>query len=273
MRTNFIDRLADLTGLQFVGLVLKPGAWAADRVETFWKDYVDLVEVRQENRELNSEVERLRLKLAETLEQAREAERLKELLDFSPPETWEALGARIIAHRLGPNAALKTVLVDKGSWSGIEVHTPMVTPRGVAGSVLRTGPKFSTALLITDRGSRISVTGRLSRTPGILAGRGPGEPLKVEYVHQNAPIAPGEVLVTSGLDEIFPKGLPVALVTDAQRSEISLFQEVSAEPLVNLRRLEEVLLLIRVATPERGNSRDSGNGPGPEKPGAEISGG
>jgi rod shape-determining protein MreC len=237
-------------------------------VETFWKDYVDLVDVRRENRELRSEVERLRMRLAQSLEQAREAERLKDLLAFSPPEAWDSIGARIIAHRLGPNAALKTVLVDKGTWSGIEVHTPMVTPKGVAGRVLRAGPKFSTALLITDRGSRISVIGRLSRTPGILAGQGPDSALKVEYVHQNAPIAPGEVLVTSGLDGIFPKGLPVAAVTNAQRSEISLFQEVSARPLVNLRRLEEVLLLIRRAeTMKEQDALPDKDGPGDEASG------
>jgi rod shape-determining protein MreC len=99
-------------------------------------------------------------------------------------------------------------------------------------------------LLITDPSSKISVLGRDSRTPGILTGEGADRPLSVNYVHQNAHIRPGEVLITSGLDRVFPKGLPAAMVTDVRRSDISLFQEVTAAPLVELKTLEEVLLLM-----------------------------
>lgn len=236
--------MAGHTGLEFVGLTLKPGKWAAEKATTFWYDYVSLVGVRQENRDLKKRLQALELELAELREQAEEAERLKKLLEFSPPGTWSASGARIIAHRLGPNAALKTVLLDKGSTSGVVVNTPIVTPKGVAGRVLKSAMHFSTALLITDPASKVSVLARDSRTPGILTGQGPAEPLSVNYVHQNALIKPGEVLITSGLDGIFPKGLPAAEVVEVRRSDISLFQEVTAKPLVNLKMLEEVLLLM-----------------------------
>jgi len=243
LRTGIIDRLAGHTGLEFVGLTLKPGKWAAEKSTRFWSDYVSLVGVREENRDLNRRLDNLKLELAQVQEQARQAKRLQSLLDFAPPKGWEADGARIIAHRLGPNAALETVLLDKGTASGVTVSAPIITPDGVAGRVLKVSMHFSTALLITDPSSKISVLGRQSRTPGILTGQGPSAPLSVNYVHQNASLAPGEVLVTSGLDEVFPKGLPVAVVTNTTRSDISLFQEVTAEPLVDLAMLEEVLLL------------------------------
>lgn len=244
LRTGFIDRLAGHTGLEFVGLTLKPGKWAAEKVTNFWDDYVYLVGVREDNRKLTEQLHSLKLDLALAREQARESERLKQLLGFSPPESWTAAGARIIANRLGPNAALDTVLLDKGSASGVQVSTPIITPDGVVGRVLKISTHFSTALLITDPSSKISVLGRDNRTPGILTGQGPNSPLSVNYVHQNAQLAPGEILVTSGLDEVFPKGLPVAVVTAVTRSDISLFQEVTAEPLVDLKMLEEVLLLM-----------------------------
>lgn len=250
LRTGFIDRLAGHTGLEFVGLTLKPGNWAAEKVTNFWDDYVYLVGVRQENLELNEQLRRLKLDLATAKEQAKESERLKTLLGFSPPESWTAAGARIIANRLGPNAALDTVLLDKGSSAGVQVSTPIITPDGVVGRVLKISMHFSTALLITDPSSKISVLGRENRTPGILTGQGPNSPLSVNYVHQNAQLAPGEILVTSGLDEVFPKGLPVAMVTGVTRSDISLFQEVTAEPLVNLKMLEEVLLLMEAEPQE-----------------------
>lgn len=244
LRTGVLDRLAGHTGLEFVGLTLKPGDWASEKLTAFWKDYVSLIGVREENRVLRDQVDALKLELDMVMERAKEATRLKELMHFSPPRTWYAEGARIISHRLGPNAALDTVLLDKGLTSDVEVGTPIITPDGVVGSILKKSLHFSVALLITDPSSKISVMGRESRTPGILAGQGPDEPLKVDYVHQNARVSPGEILITSGLDGKFPKGLPAAVVTDVRRSDISLFQEVIAEPLVNLKMLEEVLLLM-----------------------------
>jgi len=245
LRTGSLDRLAGHTGLEFVGLMLRPGTWAADRVAGFWGRYIYLVGVRQENDELKKDKERISLEAARYKEEAIEVGRLRELLAFSPPASWTMEGARVIAHRLGPNAALNTVLADKGTMAGFAVNAPVVTPAGVAGRVLRAGMHVSTVLLLTDPNSKIPVRGQAHRTTGILTGQGPGEMLQVGYVPLNAPLDQGEILLTSGLAGIFPKGLPIARVTKIERSDISLFQTVWAEPLVNIKDLEEVLLLRR----------------------------
>ena len=249
LRTGSLDRLAGHTGLEFVGIVLKPGTWVASRVADFWGHYIYLVGVRQENDVLKRDKERLLLEAAKYKEEAAEAARLRRLLDFSPPRPWTMEGARVIAHRLGPNAALNTVLTDKGTMAGFSVNAPVITPEGVAGRVLRAGLYSSTILLVTDPNSRIPVRGQIHRTSGILTGQGPGNLLQVGYVPLNAPLDQGETLLTSGLAGIFPKGLPVARVTKIERSEISLFQTVWAEPVVNLRDLEEVLLLRKDENP------------------------
>ncbi|WP_461209661.1 rod shape-determining protein MreC [Desulfocurvus sp. DL9XJH121] len=224
--------------------VLRPGRWVSDQVVTTWNRYIYLVDLRQENEFLRRRLDDFSLELAGLREQAAEALRLRRLLDFPPPVRWTTSGARVIAQRLGPNAVLDTVMVDKGTSSGIAVNTPVATPEGLVGRVLRAGFTSSNLLLLTDQNSKIPVLGETNRTTGILTGRGPGD-LEVRYVPLNAPIALGELLLTSGLASIYPKGLPVARVSSIERSEISLFLTVRATPLVDLRDLEEVLLLHR----------------------------
>ncbi|MEW5774326.1 MAG: rod shape-determining protein MreC, partial [Thermodesulfobacteriota bacterium] len=247
-----LDSLAANTGLEFVSWVLRPGKWVADKSTRVWDDYFHLVDVQQENRRLAEQVDRLSLELAALREDSAEAVRLRKLLSYSPPRAWTVQGARVIAHRLGPAGALDTVLIDKGSLDDVKVNAPVGTPGGVAGRVLRAAMQASTVLLVSDPNSKIPVVSRERRTTGILSGQGAGEELEVRYVPLNAPLDVGEVLVTSGLAGIFPKGLPVAEVTGIERSDISLFLTVRARPLVDFNSLEEVLLFTRVpgAEPE-----------------------
>lgn len=245
LRTGHLDMLSTYTGLEFVGWTLVPGKWSAAKVSWFWESYVHLTEVSRENSELHGRLDQLAGALAISREQAAEVKRLRALLSFEPRESWAAVGGRVVAYRLGPHAALRTLVVDKGALAGVQVNTPAVTHEGVVGRVLRVSPSFATVLLMTDLNSRLAVMGQIHRTPCIISGRGEGEPMQVLYVPLNAPIEPGELLITSGLDDIFPKGLPVARVTTVERSEISLFLDVWAEALFDLTILEEVLLLKR----------------------------
>jgi len=254
LRTGVLDSLAANTGLEFVSWVLRPGKWVADKADRLWEDYFHLVDVQQENRRLAEQVDRLSLDLAALREDAAETVRLRKLLHYSPPRTWTVQGARVIAHRLGPAGALDTVLIDKGSLIGVGVNVPVATPDGVVGRVLRVAMQASTVLLVTDPNSKIPVVSRNHRTTGILSGSGSGEELEVNYVPLNAPLDVGEVLVTSGLAGIFPKGLPVAEVSGIERSDISLFLTVRARPLVDYNSLEEVLLFTR--NPEAGAEDD-----------------
>jgi len=250
LRTKHIDSLANYTGLEFIGLVVKPGQWVADKAVSFWNRYIYLVGLREENERLTQELEQMRMSNARLQERAAAADRLEKLLLFAPSPSWIEEGGRVIMHRIGPESVLETLMVDKGRLSGVEEDTPVVAPEGVVGRVLRVGATISSVLLLTDLNSRIAVRGRKNRSTGVAIGMGPGkdgsEPLlQVRYVNLNAPLEEGEVLVTSGLAGIFPAGLPVAVVTAIERSNVSLFLTVRARPLVDIERLEEVLLLLR----------------------------
>ncbi|MFZ5811654.1 MAG: rod shape-determining protein MreC [Thermodesulfobacteriota bacterium] len=255
-----MDALASYTGLEFAKWVLAPGKWATSRVTSFWDRYIYFVGVREENDSLRAKLDEATRELALLREKAAEAERLAKILTIRPPVGWSRQGARVVSRRLGPNAALETVLLDKGSLDGLTVNTPVIGAEGVIGRVLRLSPSAATVLLITDPNSRIPVTSQKNRTQGILKGEGPNREMVVQYVSLGAPLDEGELLVTSGLAGIFPKGLPVARVTEVGRTGSSLFQTVYAEPLFSPRRLEEVGLLAK--NPEEQNGRASGTAAG-----------
>jgi rod shape-determining protein MreC len=243
LRTGYVDKLATHTGLEFTGAVLKPGKWVRDQVVEFWDHYIDLVSVRKRNDELEAQLKEAMFSLAEANEDKAEVLRLRSLLSVSAPAGWERIGARVIAHRLGVQAELESILLDKGYLKGSGVRTPVVTHEGVVGRVFRAGPYTSSVLLLTDPNSRIAVVSQDNRTPGIVVGLGPRSQLEMRYVALNAPLGVGELLVTSGQAGAFPKGLPVARIVSIEYSDISLFQKVMAEPLANLDNLEEVLLI------------------------------
>lgn len=241
-----LDRLAEHVGLEFVGAILKPGVWARDQVVSSWNNYLDLVGVREENEALHKQVRTLSQQLQVVSEERAELTRLRALLGLDPPGGWRTRGARVVGHRLGPQAALESVIINRGYYSGAGPGTPVVTHEGVTGRVYRAGPSTATVLLLTDPGSRIAVLGAAHRATGILVGGGPRALLELKYVPRNARIEVGEMVLTSGLEGAFPKGEPVARVESVSLSDLSLFQTVYASPLADLDALEEVLLLERL---------------------------
>jgi len=247
--------LASHTGLEFARWALTPGKWAHEQVSSFWSRYLYFVGIRQQNDQLQLDLDAAKKELAGLRENASEVERLRQLLSMTPPADWVRQGAHIISHRLGPNAALETFLIDKGSAHGVTVNTPVASPDGVVGRVLRISPTAATVLLITDPNSRIPVVSQKNRTQGIVKGEGPTKELTLQYVAQGAPLEEGEILVTSGLGEVFPKGLPVARVTSIGRSGSSLFQLIHAVPLFSAMQLEEVAMLFKTAALQAGGAQ------------------
>ncbi|WP_320174113.1 rod shape-determining protein MreC [Maridesulfovibrio sp.] len=247
LRSGQLDRLAGFTGLEIVKWVLWPCEYVHDQSVEFWDKYVYLVGLKQLNDQLSSQNDLMRLEIMKLREKAAEAERYRNLLEIKPVHNWKTDGARIIAQRMGPTAALDTMIINKGVVSGVDPDTPVITPLGVVGRVVEPGLSASKAMLLTDLNSRISVRGQIHRSTGLLVGNGDGEPLSVKYMKINAPVTEGEILVTSGLAGLFPPGLPVAKIISVERSDISLFLNVEAIPLVDMENTEEVLLLHRGA--------------------------
>ena len=242
-----LDVLSVNLGLELTGAILKPVVWLADQAEDFYSRYIDLVGVREENKTLKAELRAIRGEWDAFAETRAELARLRTLLSLPDMESWKPIAARIIAGRIGPNAALESVIISRGYLTGGAAGTPVATDQGGGGRVLRASPHTSTVLLLTDPGSRIAVLSQDTRTPGILAGRSTRLPMELRFVAGSYAIHPGELLITSGLDGAYPKGLPAARVISVVPADISQFQNILAEPLVDVERLEEVLLLERPA--------------------------
>lgn len=244
-KTGHLDRLAALTGLELTGWVLAPGRWLQSNFDEFWSRYVYLVGVRQENEDLALRVRELEQELARVSEKAKAVDRLNALLRFSPEPPWEMRGGRVIGQKLGPNAILETVLIDVGSRHGVRVNDPVISPRGVVGRIAKPGLHFSSVVLLSDPSSRIPVITSQGRVPAIVQGQGAGAFLEVKFIPRNDPVSPGEILLSSGMDGVYPKGIPVARVVEVTPADVSLFQRVYAEPLLALRYYEELLVLNR----------------------------
>lgn len=244
-KTGHLDRFSSLVGLDLAGWILSPGRWLQSNIDEFWNRYVYLVGVRQENEDLTARIKDLETELARTAEKAKAADRLTALLRFNPEPPWSKRGCRVIGQKLGPNAILETMLVDVGSAHGIRFNDPVISTKGVVGRIAKPGVHYSSVVLLTDLSSRVPVLTSDGRVPAILQGQGPGAFLEVKFIPRNDKVTPGEVLLTSGLGGVFPKGIPVARVVEVTPADVSLFQKVYAEPLLALRYYEELLVLSR----------------------------
>jgi len=248
-RTHVLDAVADHTGLEFVGTVLKATSFVERSIVNTWQKYLNLVDVRAENERLRSQILALRTHRIMTQEDRAELERLRKLLMLAPLEPWRLVAARVLGGRMGANAALNTMIISNGYLSGALPGVPVMTLTGVLGRVFRAGPLTATILLIEDPGHRVAVITQKSRVSGMLEGAGAGKPLELCLVTQDNILEVGEILVSSGLDGMFPKGLPVARITSITAPTVLNFLTILAEPLADLRNAEEVLLIDRhVAT-------------------------
>ena len=248
-RTRVLDDLAAKLGLEITGAVLTPVRSAQDAAENMWDRYFDLVGVREENEALKQKVDELEARLLANGEDLAELKRLRALVQLPVDQTWRPLGARGLSGRMGPNAVLDSITISRGYSTGGRPGTPLVTHLGLVGRVLKASAHSSIVLLLTDPSSRIAVFSQESRAPGILMGMGTGQKLEVNFVQRDAKVKPGEIIITSGLDGKYPKGIPVARVLRVAPSDYTQFMAIKAEPLVDLQHLEEVLLLESTGAP------------------------
>jgi rod shape-determining protein MreC len=210
-----------------------------DGVSGFWDRYIALIGVERENEELRSEVNELRMQLDRQREALLESQRLRNLLDLRESSGGTTVAARVIGR--DPSLA-QTITIDKGRSHGIQNDTPVITPAGVVGRVISAGNFFSIVQLIVDSQASIGVLVRTTRQQGILRGTGNAD-LELEYIDDDNTIQEGDELVTSGLDRIYPKGLPVGVITSIG-PRAGLFKSVRIRPNANLGQLEEVLCIL-----------------------------
>jgi rod shape-determining protein MreC len=210
-----------------------------------WHNYIDLHDVRKQNRELQDELARLRMEQARLRTEAGESQRLRALLDFKERYVGQTVAAEVIG--TSGSDLSRIIQIDKGSRAGVKPDMAVITPDGIVGKVKEVSPLSSQVLMINDRESGAGVILQNSRLRGVLHGVGQGE-LQIGDVMSDEKVDVGEPVVTSGGDGVYPKGLPVGTVTRVTGdSEGGPFLLVRIKPAANLDRLEQVLVVTRIA--------------------------
>ena len=218
---------------------LKAAAWSADTVAGLWGGWVDLRGVEAENRRLRAEAGTLTLQAREAEEARQEVRRLRELLALREESGRRAVAARVIARGAGGSARI--LLLGSGTRDGIARDQAVITPRGVVGRVIEAAAGTSKVQTILDPNSGVAALLQRTRVQGILVGDGDSG-CRLEFVSELARVDVGDVVVTSGLDEIHPKGAILGVVTEVGETK-DLTRHVKVRPEVDFGRLEEVLVL------------------------------
>ena len=241
--TGVLDDVASEIGLEAGGAVLSPFRQIQASIEGLWYDYIDLRSVRQENKKLAARVHELEAQVLTHREDLSELRRLRDLLKLPTDVSWQPVGARVLAGRISPNSRLSSFTINRGYTNGATPGTPVVTNKGLLGRVQRASAHTATVFLLTNPLSRIAIFTQKTRSSGILTGNGPNNALEALYVSRDTKAEVGEILITSGLDGKFPKGIPIATITSIRPSSHNEFMTILAEPLADLEHIEEVLLL------------------------------
>jgi rod shape-determining protein MreC len=204
-----------------------------------WRNYCYLRGVRAENRDLKQQVEQMRLQQVRLNEDAEQAHRLQQLLAFREQYISKTVAAQVIGSSASDLS--RSIYIDKGSNDKIAPDMAVITSGGIVGKVLRVFPSTSLVLMINDQSSGVGAMLEKSRLQGVLRGTADGE-VTLERVMSDETVTPGETVLSSGGDQIFPKGLPVGTVT-AVRPGKDMFLNIKVKPAADLNRLEEVLVV------------------------------
>jgi rod shape-determining protein MreC len=211
-------------------------------IEDLFYQYVWLKNLRGENESLKKEVAELEGKVTSYQEAFVENQRLRRLLDFKTSIRAETVPAQVIMHDL--TGWFQTLIVDKGFRDGITPDMPVVNDEGLIGRILDVSDRHCRVLLITDQGSSVDAVDQRNRVRGILAGKDPNGCL-LKYIRSNLDIREGDLVITSGKDGVYPKGLRLGVIQAAYKDPVDLFQKIEVKPLVRLSALEEVLIIKR----------------------------
>lgn len=237
------------TGLLDVNGKLQEPLMQVGRSFKKWISFpVSLVHAVRRNRELEERVAELEGELRRAEELRLENERLKHLLKFMEDnsDSYQTLAARVVAR--DPGNWFGTVVINRGERDGVREKMPVVAPEGLVGRVLTVSSTTSEVLLITDPRSSVGSMLQSIREPGIVEGVVSGSStLRMVTISKNADVRPGQVVITSGVGSIFPKGIPIGTVVKVKHESSGLFKEASVRPYVDLDRLEEVLVITAVS--------------------------
>jgi rod shape-determining protein MreC len=233
-------RLIRVWTVSAVSPVERGGAWGIGKVRDAWRHYFALSDTARENEELRRENGQLKLEIMHLQGKSAEADRLAALLNFKQNQAKVPMVvARVIGSSADANSSV--IYLDQGQRDGIRRNMGVITPEGVVGKIIESFRDTSEVLLLTDRDSGVGAMIAETRIQSPVGGT--GEPLlNMKYVGNDDEVAVGSRVVTSGMDRIFPKDLPVGTITQVKPG--GQYKQIRVRPSANLEKLEEVIVLL-----------------------------
>jgi rod shape-determining protein MreC len=216
-----------------------------------WTNYVALRGVRAENDDLKRRVADLEVRLQQEHALATRSQGLQALMDLKSQATVPTVAAEVIAGN--PDSVVRTVTIDRGSADGVQPDMAVIAPGGIIGRII--GPVAQHAArvqLLIDRNAAAGALIERTRAGGLIVGAEANPPLRMELVSNLTDVKPGDNVVASGVDGIFPKGYLIGRVEQAERGA-GLYRTITVRPGVDFSSLEEVLVVL---TPPRPATRD-----------------
>jgi len=220
-------------------------------VRTAWKGYVNLRGVRAENEQLKKQLADLQVQFQQERAAAEHAHQLEALLGFQRQVGVQTIAAGVIGAGASPD--FRTMTVDKGSSAGLKANMAVISPSGVVGRVVTVASRAAKVQLLVDRNAGAGALVERSRAQGVVLGSGE-DLLRMDYVSGIADVKPGDTIVASGIDGIYPKGFLIGKVESVDRGA-GIFKVIRVRPAVDFNRLEEVLV---VTTPPQANAAGGG---------------
>ena len=212
----------------------------------FWANYIDWKHVRRENTSLREENEQLRVQALQTGETREENARLRRLLVLKDRLPLATVAGEVIGREAG--GWVRSLTVNRGRSDGIAQQTPVIVPNGLVGRVVQVHRGAAVIQLLNDPASTVGAVVQRTRTAGLVEGDAGGAVRFKFMARDGATVAPGDLVVTSGLGTLFPKGLPVGRVVRIEDKGSALFHFAVLAPAVDFSRVEEVLLVTGQTT-------------------------
>ena len=209
-----------------------------DRVRGLWSGYVALRDAHAENEILKRELQTLQVRLQEERAQAQRTEDLRQLLELRKRAGVDTVAAEIIA---GPaDIEFRDMTIDKGTADGVNRDMAVISPAGVVGRVILASPRAARVQMLIDRNAAAGAMIERTRAQGLVVGE--GVILRMDYVPGTADVKQGDLIVTSGIDKIYPKGFVIGTV-ESIKPGTGTYHEIVVRPSVDFSRLEEVLVV------------------------------
>lgn len=210
-----------------------------DGVRDFWSGYIALRQAHAENDALRHELQTLQVRLQEERAEAQRTDNLRQLLELRERANLDTTAAEVIA--AAASLEFRTITIDKGTGEGVKADMAVISPAGVVGRVILPSGRAAKVQLLIDGNAAAGALIERTRVQGVVEGFGDGT-LRMQYVPGTADVKPGDLVVTSGIDGIYPKGFVIGTIEHVERGAAG-YHEITVRPAVDFTRLEEVLVV------------------------------